>query len=606
MSFKTLKTASILAAAVAVAAACSFIADTDGAQCQTTADCTTRGAAFAGLVCNSGVCVKEGCATNSECIDANGGKPFICNKTSRQCVNLQVDLAAPDGGTSAPGASAQCRPYLSEGKEDAELRNDDTVWVGLLTSTTGSWGGTFGTGHLNFTEMARREIMDKNAGLPSATPGGKTRPIAFVHCEINDDPQQGVRAAKYLTEQAGFKFFIGGDQVGTFLPMEQEVFLPNKVLNVSIIGSGVADIPSGDPPLAYQLGGSLYNLGNTAVSFLGVLESRARARYGLKPTDNVRYSFVTNKNLFIQGIASQIEPKFIFNGKDVIANGSQYYQRLEVSENATPGEYDEVVKKVVEFNPHVTLLLGFTEMSDPILKNVNEKLTNSGAILNGPSVGIAVISVSPALFTYASVRPELQSRLLWISPNFAPQGVRLKLSTDYPRMFPDAPPLDPVAFGIVAIPYDAFYMLAYAMAANGSNPLTPENVAKSLPKVFAKGSTEVRVGQDDIYKGFSTLGGGGSIFLKGLQALRDGDENLDLDLKTGTHPYWPYLVYCPLSNENAGFPLGQGGGRERFMVSGQPSGLTFTYPDHGRLEGSVVPACSVYATTPDGGTGDGG
>lgn len=597
-------TASLVIGLTAVAAvACSFIADTDAVQCNSTADCIKRGKGFEGLVCSGGVCVREGgCSTNAECVDTHGGQPWICNKATRDCVNLQLDLAAVDGGSASAdgGAGAPCTPYMSEG----DIRNDETIWIGLLTSTKGTWGGTFGAEHLNFTELARRQISEKNAGLPPATVGGKVRPLAFVHCEINDSPEEGVRAAKYLVEKAGFKFFMGGDQPSTFLKMTQEVFVPAKVMNLSLIGSGVAVIPPTDPLLIYELGASLLNLKASSLGFFPILEAEARRRFGLKPEEDIRLSFVTNSSLFTKGLADQVQPALRINNKDIVTNGPSRYQRIQVNEFATPAEYDQAVKDVVDFNPHVVLLLGFSEMSDVILPKVDRGLTQGGK--KGPTIGTTVLSLTKGLITEGSLRPELQSRVLWLGPDFASAGAKYMAVNDYPAAFPNAAPLDPVLKGLVAIPYDIFYLYAYAIAANGANPLTPENLGRAIPKLFDRNGKHIETGTDQLFEGFQSLApsGPGSIWLKGKLAFRDGDDHVDMDLAAGWTPYWPYKIYCPISNEAAGGIIK--GGDPRLMVSGQESGYSYQYPDLGAIKGSLRPECLIYEDKGDVGTADAG
>lgn len=95
--------------------------------------------AFAGLLCGlGGVCVAEGgCHSNAECVSAHNNEPWICNKETRTCANLQLDLGA-DAGTSA-----KCTPYFKPGDE---LRPSGSArsWIrrapsGLARTSYVSW-----------------------------------------------------------------------------------------------------------------------------------------------------------------------------------------------------------------------------------------------------------------------------------------------------------------------------------------------------------------------------------------------------------------------------------------------------------------------------------
>lgn len=598
MSLKRFSRALYVTAAGAVAAlcACSLIVDTDKVQCASTADCIKRGSDFAGLVCGpQGTCVSQGgCTTNAECIDSNGGKPFICNKPTRTCVNLQVDLAADAGGTPAP-----CTPYASP----EDIRNDETIWLGAIIDTKGPQGGSAGPTYVNMMELARREISKKTSGLPPASVGGKSRPLAFVHCESNGDTGQAVAAASYLADQAGFQLFVAGDSPTTGTPVVTQVLLPKKALNLSLQAPGVADVPSGSPPLFFRMNLDLTYASNTYnLLVTKQAEAQVRARFNLAPSDQIRVASVYNANQFFQYNAQWFKDHATFNGKSAVDNAAaNNFKQISYSETATPAEFEDTIKKIVDFNPHVIVGTGFSEFGDSIFGQADAALLKAGS--KGPQWVYGLIGLSAAAFGAGSINPELQSRVLWPGPDFAPTTTKDKL-IDYATEFPQAAVLDPTFTGYYMVPYDVFYLYAYAVAANGANPINGENIAKAISKVFTPNATQFLTGTQDLFAAFTALGAGGpgSIFLKGRQAFRH-DDGLDLNLETGSHPYWPFKVYCPVSNALVNLPNIP----PQAWVSGMPAGLNYTAPKYEALEGTFNPLCEMYANgVPDGGTGDGG
>ena len=79
---------SIAVGLAAIAPGCSLVLATDSVQCETEIDCTGRGPEWNGYVCTpEKVCAKAGdfCQVDQQCIDANGGKPFLCDPATSRC-----------------------------------------------------------------------------------------------------------------------------------------------------------------------------------------------------------------------------------------------------------------------------------------------------------------------------------------------------------------------------------------------------------------------------------------------------------------------------------------------------------------------------------------
>jgi branched-chain amino acid transport system substrate-binding protein len=84
--------------------------------------------------------------------------------------------------------------------------------------------------------------------------------------------------------------------------------------------------------------------------------------------------------------------------------------------------------------------------------------------------------------------------------------------------------------------YDAFYVLAYAIQALGSEPITGPGIARAIERLLPPGKP-IDVGPSAIFDGFTTLRSGGRIDLNGAIG------SLDFDLATGEAPV-EYAILC--------------------------------------------------------------
>lgn len=536
-----------------------------------------------------------GCTTNGECIDANGGRPFVCNKSTRNCVNLQADLGE---GNDAAGY-APCTPYA----DVADFRNDDTIWVGLVIDTKSPRGQNNGPAYVNFAELARREIMQRTGGIPAATAGGKTRPLGLVHCESNGDAVTAVNAAAYLADTAGIQLFIAGDDPTTAVPIEQQTLLPRRLLNVSPVQGGVADLPPSDPPLYYAMNADVAKLVTVYPPQIRAVENDLRARLGKAPADSVRFLLLVRDDSTSRGAAEQIKSTLLVNGKSLADNGPDV-RVIVYSSTASTADLNEVVAQAVSYAPELVAAIGSSELGDVLVPEMDRALAEKSV---APSYHLTASALSTGLFTAAAVRPDLQGRLFVTSPKYSTPAVQLE-AAEYAAAFPAAASIDTTISGFTMIPYDSVYLLAYAIAANGSNPVTGEAISKQLSKLFTAGATAITASPNDLFLGFQALGAGGSgtILLRGNEAFRGGEDHVELDLSAGKHSYWPVALYCPLSNEAAGSPL------PSFppfaMISLQPTGVESAYPDYSVPNLTISSACHRFtpAASPDGGTADGG
>src|SRR5262245_43598383 len=108
-------------ACVGALSGCTDLLQFEGDQCQTTDDCRALGPAGANTVCSPDrVCVVQPdgggstCTTNQECIDRNGGQPFVCR--SDACFAMLSEDCTQVGG---------------------DFEDDHAIVIGVLAPLTG-------------------------------------------------------------------------------------------------------------------------------------------------------------------------------------------------------------------------------------------------------------------------------------------------------------------------------------------------------------------------------------------------------------------------------------------------------------------------------------
>ncbi|MEO7326946.1 MAG: hypothetical protein ABI193_00100, partial [Minicystis sp.] len=102
------------------------------------------------------------------------------------------------------------------------------------------------------------------------------------------------------------------------------------------------------------------------------------------------------------------------------------------------------------------------------------------------------------------------------------------------------------ALTATAAPYDAFYLLAYATAALGEEPITGTKLGRAIGRIVPPG-VPIDVGAGGIYQALSVLRSGQNIDLQGTTTT------LDFDRETG-EPTADFAVFC-LKGGQKGAPV---------------------------------------------------
>jgi ABC-type branched-subunit amino acid transport system substrate-binding protein len=461
------------------------------------------------------------CTTNQQCIDANGGRPYVCAKNTGQCISL---------------ISADCK-QLDADPED--VANDKTVWIGAMVDLSGP-GKTEGQGLLHAIEFARREIKANIAGL-AARPAEPPRPLGVVICDEMRDPSQSsyLDAEKYLVEDLHVPAILGGMYSTDTIKMLQTEALPHNVLHFGLTTSSPAFTA------LQKDDGAGHSLFYRAIASDNVVAAAMAQAVGtsLEPTlrstgvvtSEMRVALVVDASF--QVFAQELLSTLVFNGKSVVDNGSNFLS-IQYSVSATPAEFAAVVQKIDTFQPNLVIGLGTDAFYSSIMGPTEAQWPSTAP---RPYWWFPA-SPSSALLTVLGTNADLAKRQgAFVGGSRSPQYQLW--GTTYAAAFPDAPPPNLHT----PLGYDAVYTIALAIVANGTNDLTGPNLsARFATLIPGAGRTKIPLGPNSFFQALQILTGGGAIDIDGVSG------SLDFDLTTGDAPQDVQFI-CPNQGTSLGY-----------------------------------------------------
>ncbi len=202
-------------------ASCNLVVDTSTEQCESDADCSTKGSEFAGTVCSEQrVCERLVCSSSAECT-ARLGVPAVCRPGDNSCAALLTE---------------DCTEIFPE---DA-LGEGETIvlgFMGPLRDQFASVGNPLKQG----AELALNEIETRTNGLPAAG-GSQQRHLVMLGCHDIDDPE---RVARHLVDEVQVPAILGPAFSGITVQVTTDVTVPSKVMTISAsCGARRLQIPS--------------------------------------------------------------------------------------------------------------------------------------------------------------------------------------------------------------------------------------------------------------------------------------------------------------------------------------------------------------------------
>ena len=464
------------------------------------------------------VAARSGCQKNTNCVPNREGRHAICRKEDGVCVTLESD---------------ECEILAEPG--DAE--NDATLWIGAMWPVNEPDPLHYGPRSANAIRLARRDFAETSGGLLPAQPGGSKRPIGVVLC---DDAKDAARVADHLVHELRVPAVLGFRTSKEVLDLASSHFLPAGVLAISGVNTAKAlrDIPHppGEPRLVWRT-----NTATDAASWPfamvleHVIEPELRSIPGLlRPGEPIRAAQLRQDSVAGQSTVESRIATLRFNGKSVAENGDAFRQ---IARADTFGDRpvdaeaanERTARDIAELAPHVILdmpqspsLLAVIERRWPRSSRWRPRYLSEGCWTD----------LGPPSFDWQ--RDDLYRRIHSVNPSTTGAPLvrfALRYSEHFtPKATPATAPNGP---------YDAFYLVAYAAAAAGDQPITGKALARAIARLLPPGQP-VEVGPGGIYPALLALAAGKNIDLLGAAST------LDMSPETGeTSTDWSLFCLAP-------------------------------------------------------------
>jgi ABC-type branched-subunit amino acid transport system substrate-binding protein len=508
------------------AMSCLLLTDRNKDQCVTAADCAAKkSAAFMETQCVQGMCVSPdggstvaGCTTTAECL-ANTNTPNTYCSADKQCL---------------PMISPDCTSIVTvDGKPIAS----DAIILGAMGEMSGN-NAPAGLARVRALQLAYTEFSQYAVGIPSG-PGTKSRPLALVICDENVDP---VRAAKHLITDLRVPAIIGPAKSGTTNKVAKEVAIPGGTVLISPTATSPDLATLADNGLVWRTSSSFQPEAKAFADLFDQLIQAPDVRSALGLVDSaalVRVAVLARGDSYGKGLAEELAKTLRFNNRDVASNIPDYFFRKDFPDlNANPdAETATIVSQCVSFKPHFMMGFGSAELTSKGLVPIEEQWITGPAGSPRPflvfSEGAKGPEIIAAVSASESAHPDrkLRERLRVFGPRYNADLYKF-LASRYQGVYGEEMP---DIYGVTGS-YDAFYLIAYALIANQTLPLTGGAVAEGLKRMVPPGMS-VSAGPSDVGKATSELTAGRNIDYSGVTGA------LDFDITTGDSP-GDYNIYC--------------------------------------------------------------
>jgi ABC-type branched-subunit amino acid transport system substrate-binding protein len=498
-------TSPIAAFASLAAAACSLLVANDDSQCHVTADCLARGPDFAATYCDSGACVAS-CTTNQQCTGASVSDPWIC-RADHSCARL---------------LSGDCTTVLAD---PADLTDPSVLWLGMLLPLDPATQ-ILSLAKEDAADLARQDFNLASGGLPPAVSGGSPRRFAFVVCDDTVDPD---RAAAHLTDDVRVPGIIGPVYSDTLIQVATDVTIPRGVLLMTPTATStyITDLPGKNDLVWRTCPSDAVQALAMALVVQATIEPAVRASV-LGAAAPLKLENVHKGDAYGLGLGNAFEQDVIFNGVSAAVNEANGdYLAFDYGDPSSPSdtdpdaEYRAAVAGVLGFAPHVVAVAGTQEAITNILAPVEAGWPASLPYRPRYLLGDGAYP-RPELLQLVGTDAVLRARVLGTAP-----GTTSMLYTHflarYASIFHDGTQ----AVLSTSATYDAAYLLAYAAAAAGSNPMTGADLVGGLKRVVVPGAAPFDVGTDSINQALDVLASGSNVKLTGTSGP------LDYDVSTG-------------------------------------------------------------------------
>lgn len=522
---------------------CSAILVKPSAQCLSEQDCLNRGPDFADSTCDpqTRTCVPlpaeaKLCSTNSECIDRANGAPAVCRKQDHKCAPLTNDF---------------CQKVLAE---KSDLLNDESIDIGLVGPADQNYEQ-----QEDAVDLARQEIKATlGGGLPPVSPGGQRRPLVFISC--NSEYTDGLAGAQFLANQVQVPTMIGPNISSNMISIAQNITLPANITLMTAVCAAPQISTLSTQNLVWRLSYSEILNHEVVNPFVAqYLEPLIHSNGIAAPSDPTRIMVVHSGDGAGLPSADNLIKILQFNGTDVPTNRTNgnfrshnFGDPSDHVNNPDPlASWSAAVTDTLDFKPHIVFWIGGPE-SIPFTFDTVERLWDDASKgrtdANRPIHILVTIGWQSAIIPHIGTDAGLRKRVFGLQSygigfdQTQQDDWKEYLKSRYQDLTTQ------VIANQVLNEYDAAYLTALALIANGANPLTGQTFGAALRKVTS-GGTAVQPGSSTIQQAVSVVQKEGAVEFHGISGLAKFDQNGDRSGNPG--------VYCyngaPLGGATTGF-----------------------------------------------------
>lgn len=420
--------------------------------------------------------------------------------------------------------------------EPGDLEAGDTVWLGAMYPVKGrAWGKM----NMDGVDMARREFARETKALTAPGSALHVRRIAVVGC---DDSTDANRAATHLVEDVGVPAIQGFYKGKELVDLAGSLLVPHRVLSVATLTSSPLIMQVPQPPDLPRL---IWRTSYSIVAAAGA--TAAFVPYALEPAmrrPHTRVVLVREDAAYILPFSQDLYRKLVFNGKPAAENGADYKEVI-FGDPSKSSEVERAAGDIVAGRPTIVVLLGNEEELQTTVDQV-EKSWPSGE----PRPWYVVAENTTAwLQSFIGTSAERRHRVYGVSQADVPV-----LSAHFVMRFNLEHPGEATQTITPATAYDAFYLLAYAIAAQGLDVVSGPSIGAAIRRLLPPGQV-IESGPTGILAALTDLSRGESIDLTGPSG------SLDFDPVTGE---WSpdFTLLC----STVGIDAGAGGDLESGVV----------------------------------------
>ncbi|MET0284146.1 MAG: ABC transporter substrate-binding protein [Polyangiales bacterium] len=467
-------------------AGCSAIVDDNTQQCTQASDCASLGA---GMTCSDNVCTMPlgeipaaECTTNDECTSKRGAG-FTCNTTSQMCV--KSGCAKNSECTNTLGKAGLCRPdgmcqplFTKECTDvypnDAEL-SDDMFLVGFMGAIRGN-GKDYGEAQLKGEQLALDEIQNNLGGLPGVGAGAK-RNLAILVCDHGADDADPNAIGEHLVNELQLPAILGASFSGVTIGAYRKAVARNVlVFSPAATSPEITELDAPNTDLMWRTVPSDVVQGGALKLVVALVTKTLRDKGVLTANQAPVVAMPWKDDPAGFGLYTAT-----FNGVNAVNGDPSKYAPMALSD---PAQAALLAKKIVDAAPHIVLHLGTSEFVQYVMPLIEQSWTAAHRPWYVvPEGDLEELKQTKASFDMIT-KYELTTRMIGTTPG----GRR----TDQYRQFRGSFGAEPG--NLAEFAYDAVYLLAYAIAAADKQVPTGAELATGLRKMSCKTGLKVQPG----------------------------------------------------------------------------------------------------------------